>query len=126
MLWQDMISGKFNSKGELVFEIDLIGADGDPIPVNVLLDTGFTGWLAIDYQDAESLGWLLFSQQERMQTARGEARFDLYEGTVVLDGQEFTISVLAGDELEDNLLGVRWLQTKRLVADFPVGVLALG
>jgi clan AA aspartic protease len=126
MLWQDMISGKFNSKGELVFEIDLIGADGDPIPVNVLLDTGFTGWLAIDYQDAESLGWLLFSQQERMQTARGEARFDLYEGTVVLDGQEFTISVLAGDELEDNLLGVRWLQTKRLVADFPAGVLTLG
>ncbi len=120
------MSGKFNSKGELVFEIDLIGADGDPIPVNVLLDTGFTGWLAIDYQDAESLGWLLFSQQERMQTARGEARFDLYEGTVVLDGQEFTISVLAGDELEDNLLGVRWLQTKRLVADFPVGVLTLG
>ncbi len=120
------MSGKFNSKGELVFEIDLIGADGDPIPVNVLLDTGFTGWLAIDYQDAESLGWLLFSQQERMQTARGEARFDLYEGTVVLDGQEFTISVLAGDELEDNLLGVRWLQTKRLVADFPAGVLTLG
>ncbi len=126
MLWQDMISGSFNTKGELVFEIGLIGTDGEAIPVNVLLDTGFTGWLAIDNQDVESLGWLIIDQQERMQTARGEALFDLYEGTVLLDGEEFVIPVLGGDELEDILLGVRWLQTKRLVADFPAGVLTLG
>jgi predicted aspartyl protease len=126
MLWQDMISGEFNSKGELVFEIGLIGAEGEPIPVNVLLDTGFTGWLAIDNQDAESLGWLLDSNPSRMQTAQGEAEFNLYEGTVLLDGQEFTIPVLGGDELEDILLGVPWLQTRRLVADFPAGVLTLG
>ena len=43
MLWQDMIAGEFNSKGELVFEIRLISADGEAIPVNVLLDTRFTG-----------------------------------------------------------------------------------
>ena len=121
-----MISGSFNAKGELIFEIGLIGADGESIPVNVLLDTGFTGWLAIDNQDAESMGWLIIDQQERMQTARGEAQFDLYEGTVLLDGQEFVIPVLGGDELEDILLGVRWLQTKRLVADFPAGLLTLG
>lgn len=121
-----MISGSFNTKGELVFEIGLIGADTEAIPVNVLLDTGFTGWLAIDNQDAESLGWLIIDQQERMQTARGEALFNLYEGTVLLDGEEFAIPVLGGDELEDILLGVRWLQTKRLVADFPAGLLTLG
>jgi len=39
-----MISGEFSAKGELVFEIDLIGADGEPVPVNAVLDTGFTGW----------------------------------------------------------------------------------
>ena len=60
-----------------------------------------------------------------MQTAQGEAELNLYEGTVLLDGQEFTIPVLGGDELEDILLGVRWLQTKRLVADFPARVLTL-
>jgi predicted aspartyl protease len=54
-----MIRGQFNTRGELIFEIELIATDGDDqIPVNVLLDTGFTGWLAIDNQDAESLGWL--------------------------------------------------------------------
>ena len=121
-----MISGEFSDRGELIFEIGLIATDGEVIPVKVLLDTGFTGWLAIDNQDAESLGWLLDSDQRDMQTARGEARFNLYEGSVLLDGQEFTIEVLGGDELENILLGVPWLQTRRLVADFPAGVLTLG
>ena len=96
-----MISGEFSSKGELVFEISLIAADGDAIPVTALLDTAFTGWLAIDNQDADSLGWLLEDEGQRMKTARGEVRFNLYEGTVLLDGQESTIEVLGGDELED-------------------------
>ncbi|MEH2247004.1 hypothetical protein [Nostoc sp.] len=54
-----MIFGEFNSQGELIFEIGLVTSDGDVIPVNALLDTGFTGWLAIDNQDALSLGWIL-------------------------------------------------------------------
>jgi predicted aspartyl protease len=58
-----MISGEFSDRGELIFEIGLIATDGEVIPVKVLLDTGFTGWLAIDNQDAESLGWLLDSDQ---------------------------------------------------------------
>jgi hypothetical protein len=33
MLWQNMILGEFNSKGKLIFEIGLIAADGDVIPV---------------------------------------------------------------------------------------------
>ncbi|MEQ9235638.1 hypothetical protein [Coleofasciculus sp. E2-BRE-01] len=37
-----------------------------------------------------------------MQTAWGETQFNLYEGTVLLDGEEFTIEALGGDELEDN------------------------
>jgi len=51
-----MISGRFGENGELNFEIELITADGEGYPVEVLLDTGFTtGWLALDTQDAESL-----------------------------------------------------------------------
>lgn len=121
-----MISGEFNSKGELIFEISLIAADGNVIPVKALLDTGFTGWLAIDNQEAESLGWFLEIQQRNMETARGEAQFNLYQGNVLFDGEELAISVLGGDELPDILLGVYWLETKRLVADFPARVLTLG
>jgi len=59
-----MIYGEFNSQGELIFEIDLVAADGDIIPVQALLDTGFSGWLAIDNQDALSLGWLQETKQK--------------------------------------------------------------
>ncbi|WP_392533478.1 aspartyl protease [Nostoc sp. C117] len=122
-----MIFGEFNSQGELIFEIGLVTSDEEIIPVHAVLDTGFTGWVALDNQDALSLGWILnINEQRDMQTAWGEARFNLYEGTVLLDGEEFTIEVLGGDELDNILLGVRWLQTKRLVADFPAGMLTLG
>jgi predicted aspartyl protease len=52
-----LIEGKFGSKGELIFEIYLIADNGLIITVDALLDTGFTDWLAINNQDAESLGW---------------------------------------------------------------------
>ncbi|MDF5706681.1 MAG: aspartyl protease [Nostoc sp. S4] len=121
-----MIFGEFNSRGELIFEISLIAADGDIIPVQALLDTGFTGWLTIDNQDALTLAWLRDSQREDMRTARGQAQFNLYQGIVLLGEEEFIIPALGGDELQDILLGVRWLETKRLVADFPAGLLTLG
>lgn len=101
-----MIQGEFNERGELFFEIGLISADGEIIPVMALLDTGFTGWLAVDSQDADSLGWVSNNQPQDMQTAQGEARFNLYEGKVVIEGEEFTVDVLGGNELVNVLLGV--------------------
>lgn len=38
--------------------------------------------------------WILnINEQRYMQTAWGEARFNLYEGTVLLDGEEFTLVI---------------------------------
>ena len=91
-----MIEGVFGDRGELYFDIDLIGADGLVITVEALLDTGFTDWLAMNVQDMESLGWSFIREQDR-QTASGESKFDLYEGTVSFDNQELTIPVLGGE-----------------------------
>ena len=121
-----MIQGEFNKRGELFFEISLISADEEIIPVMALLDTGFTGWLDIDSQDANSMGWICDSEPQDMQTAMGEARFNLYEGTVMIEDELFTVEVLGGNELVNVLLVVFWLQTKRLVVDFPRRMLTLG
>lgn len=121
-----MIEGQFSSKGELIFEIDLIASDGLIITVDALLDTGFTDWLAINSQDAESLGWRLVGNEETRRTAQGETQFNVHEGTVSLDGQEFNLPVLGGDAIAEVLLGLPWLLTRRLVVDFPEGVLTLG
>jgi len=51
-----MIEGRFGEVDELIFEIDLIAGNGEVIPVEVMLDTGFTaGYLAIDEQDIDAL-----------------------------------------------------------------------
>jgi len=43
-----MITGEFNHKGELVFEVDLIAADETWISVETIFDTGFNDWLVIN------------------------------------------------------------------------------
>lgn len=122
-----MIEGKFSSdNNELIFEIDFVAEDGLTITVDALLDTGFTDWLAVNTQDAVSLGWELIDNDETRITASGEAQFNIYAGTISLDGQDFTIPVIAGDEIAEVLLGLPWLLTRRLVVDFPAQLLTLG
>ncbi|HAG79821.1 MAG TPA: aspartyl protease [Cyanobacteria bacterium UBA12227] len=122
-----MIDGKFGEIGELFFEIDLIAADGERFPVEVLLDTGFTtGLLALDTQDTESLGWSLIERNRTMQMARGEEYFDVYEGRVVVDGQEYIIPVLAASGIPESILGLQWLKILPLAVNFTTGVLTLG
>lgn len=119
-----MITGKFGEEDELFFEIELIAADGLELAVDALLDTGFSGWLAIDTQDLEGLNWV-YLRQEKMRLAQGEALLDIYWGKVRIDGKEFDIPVYGGVGLTDILLGRQWLKTRRLVVDLPSGVLTL-
>ncbi len=80
------MNGYFGENGELLFDVDLIGVNQETVSVEVLLDTGFTtGWLAMNIQDAEALGWLMIASQIEMQTARGNEFFSLYEGNIILD-----------------------------------------
>ncbi len=121
-----MIAGRFGENGELLFEVELMASSGDRFKVEVLLDTGFTtGWLAINSQDLEVLGWPSLGFQIEMRTAQGLEFFDLYEGLITFGGKEFRIPVHIGDELTENLLGAQWLETMQLVVNKPQGILTL-
>ncbi|MBR8837065.1 MAG: aspartyl protease [Stigonema ocellatum SAG 48.90 = DSM 106950] len=120
-----MIQGSFGENGELYFQIDLIAADGSIVIVDALLDTGYTDWLAIDIQDAESLGWSYIREQRR-RTARGIGKFNLYVGNVGFDGQELTIPVLGGKAITEVLIGLPWLENRRLIVDRKADLLTLG
>ena len=120
-----MIEGRFDEEGKLLFEIGLVTADGEIILTDALLDTGFTGWVAINSQDLD-FGWLLVKAKERMKTAQGETDFKIYAGVVQIDGEEFTVPILAGEGIPEIIIGLQWLKTRRLVVDFPTGVLTLG
>lgn len=120
-----MIQGQFGSKGQLFFEIDLMTADGLNLPVDTLLDTGFTGFLAINKQDLDALDWH-FIREEELRTAQGESLFKIYAGKVLLGGQEYEIPVFVGDELTEVLLGSEWLKILPLVVNYQAGLLTLG
>jgi predicted aspartyl protease len=114
----------FNRKGELIFDIGLIAADETTFPVKALFDTGFNDWLLINNKSAAYLGWV--QEDDRIvNTAAGITLLNVYEGIILIDGEEFIIPVLKGDEIKNILLGVRWLQFKRLIADYSAGVLTL-
>ncbi|MBE9230631.1 aspartyl protease [Cuspidothrix issatschenkoi LEGE 03284] len=111
-----MIEGRFGDQGQIYLDIDLI--DGDiSFPVEIMLDTGFTEYLAMNKQDVQSLDWP-FLRQNKLRTAQGETEFDVYNGRVIIDGQEFEVPVFAGDEIQEILLGSRWLKLFILVANY--------
>lgn len=121
-----MISGWFGDNGQLFFEIELIASNGEIFPVEVMLDTGFTtGFLAINSQDLDGLDWSLIVREIEMQTARGDALFDIYEGRIIIDGQELIVPVHVGDNLPEILIGSQWLDRMQLVVNKPMGILTL-
>ena len=120
-----MINGRFSDDDTLIFELSLMASDGLEFPTDVMLDTGFSRWLAIDEQDLESLDWT-YLRTIVQQTARGVSDFDIYAGKVRLDGSEFDILVHVGEGLTEVLFGLKWLKTRRLVVDMASGVLILG
>jgi hypothetical protein len=47
-------------------------------------------------------------------------------GKVIIDTEEFNVPVVAGSEFRETIIGLPWLINRRLVVDFPAGVLTLG
>jgi predicted aspartyl protease len=119
------ISGFLGDEDALLFEINLIASDGLELPVDAMFDTGFSGWVGINDQDLDALGWI-YIDQKTMRTAQGDSRFDIYLGKVQIDGHSFDIPVHVGQGLSEVLLGRQWLQSKRLVVDMQSGILTLG
>jgi predicted aspartyl protease len=118
--------GSFGDNGELYFEIQLVAVSGEEFSIEALFDTGFTdGWLAINTQDLEALGWSLLASQVEMTTARGDARFNIYEGKVIIDGIEIIIPVHVGDDIPDTIMGSLWLDIMQLVVNKQRGILTL-
>jgi predicted aspartyl protease len=121
-----MIAGSFGDNGELFFEIQLVAAERVEFSIEAILDTGFTnGWLAINIQDLDALGWPLIAAQVEMATARGSAQFDIYEGVIIIDECEVTIPVHVGTDIPDTIIGSLWLELMELIVNKSKGILTL-
>lgn len=112
-----MIRGRFNENFQIFFNIDLIAEGELNLSVEALLDTGFSGFLAINKQDVEALNWPYFDAEELL-TAQGTAIFDKYIGKVLIDGRIFEVPVFAGDNIQEILLGSQWFSTFDLTVKY--------
>lgn len=102
-----MILGSVNSFHEAFIRLQVSGPQGIEREIEAIVDTGFTGFLSLPPSLVSILD-IPFRRRGRAQLADGsEAIFDVYEGTVVWDGQSRRIAI---DEAEtEPLVGMALL-----------------
>lgn len=114
-----MITGTVNSSLEATVALFLQDANGQTQPIDVTLDTGFNGFLTLPSARIASLGarWLC---REQATLADGSFEwFDVYEVTIIWDGQLRTIEVESADATP--LLGMALLHKNEVRIEVVAG-----
>lgn len=82
-----MIRGVVTADREVTIRLAVRGPTGDERAIEAVIDTGFNGWLSLPPSLISQFG-LRWRQRARALLADGsEALFDIYEATVIWDGQ---------------------------------------
>jgi clan AA aspartic protease len=103
-----MITGLVTAEREAVVQLKMLGLHGQIQEIQVVIDTGFTGWLTLPPSLITLLGlpWLTRGQAL---LANGQTEtFDVYVATLSWDGQPLRVMVDEADT--DPLLGMSLLQ----------------
>ena len=96
-----MITGHINSKLEAIIAITIVAKDDKIREFEALVDTGYTGFLTLPLAILAELNLEIFASG-RLTMADGHAvDVDLYQATILWDGQPRTIEV---DALESEVL----------------------
>ena len=99
-----MITGTVTAAREAVFTLPILDANNQPQDTTVIIDTGFTGWLTLPPNVIAALG-LSWRRRGRAILADGnEIQFDVFEATVIWDGQQIVVPVSETDS--DPLVGM--------------------
>ena len=103
-----MIQGAVNAALEAVLPVTVQGAAGSAHDVEAVIDTGFSGFLTLPSALATALG-LAFDGVGWAVLADGtEASFDMYDATLLWDGQPRSVYVYAAETTP--LVGMRLLE----------------
>ena len=114
-----MITGVVNADSEAIIELQVQGPAGQRRTVEVVVDSGFNGWLSLPPSAISSLG-LAWRQRGRAVLADGtESIYDIYDGRVLWMGRVRRIPI---DEAEAVPLGgMALLQDHELKIEVRVG-----
>ena len=110
-----MIRGKVSGNQQALIAVDIMDGDGRPRSVEVVLDTGFTGYLTLPSQSINQLG-LPSVGQRTFELANGELfDFQVYLGSLSWHGRPSDVLVLQSDSVP--LLGMALLWGSRVTMD---------
>jgi clan AA aspartic protease len=103
-----MITGIITATREAVIVLTVRGPEGHEETVDVVIDTGFDGWLSLPPSIVANLK-LAWNRRGRAQLADGSTTiFDIFEGVVMWDGAARRIPVDEADTAP--LLGMALLE----------------
>ena len=110
-----MIRGEVSEDQQALVTIEIIDAEGHPRPVEVVLDTGFTGYLTLPAETIRRLG-LAPVGRRTFELANGELfEFEAYLASVSWHGRLTDALVLRSDS--EPLLGMTLLWSSRVTLD---------
>ena len=114
-----MIEGtvRRNSDGGLeawVF-VSVMGIDGELRQCEVIVDTGFTGWLILPEADIRRLGLVRAGYRDSIVASGNSERLNYYRASVFWHGQLRTIEVF--QSIDQPLLGMELLEGSRVAVD---------
>ncbi len=98
------MTGIVTTDREAILEVSVLDVGGQEQKYPSVVDTGFTGWLTLPPDVIAALGLTWRERGGAMLADGSHTFFDVYNATVIWDGQPVTIPV---DEVDsDPLLGM--------------------
>jgi clan AA aspartic protease len=107
-----MITGVVRGGRQATVRLRIRGTGGQEQDVEAVIDTGFTGSLTIPPSLITGLGLLRAGWGRAILADGSRITFDLYEATVIWDGQPLRVS--AHEAATDALIGMKLLRASEL------------
>ncbi len=88
-----MIIGNVNSRREAIIQLGVLGENDQRQGVKAAIDTGYTGFLTLPSTIIAKLGLIWFMQEEGTLGDGSMCMFNVFEASVIWDGQIRSIEI---------------------------------
>lgn len=103
-----MILGSVNANREAIVQLAVLGNNQQQQGIEAVIDTGYTGFLILPSTIITALGLTWYMRQEGILGDGSVCMFDVYEASVIWDGQVRTSEVNGAET--DPLVGMGLLE----------------
>ena len=103
-----MILGNVNANREAIIQLAVLGENTQKQGIRAVIDTGYTGFLTLPSSIITTLGLTWYMQQEGILGDGSLCMFNVYEASVIWDGQIRSVEINESDA--DPLVGMALLE----------------